>query len=175
MERRINSKIQLFKKQFKDDLCSRLKEMKTLDEISDSEINEFIGYIYDYDTLKLETEDFTKRKRVKNHVPLYERCCALKSNGKQCTRRKKDNEDFCGTHIKGSPHGIVENTNTNNDCLTKVDIWVEEIKGIQYYLDNDFIPNIISYLSIALDDVQIIINNDSTNSLSFCKIFEKEL
>lgn len=134
MERRINSKIQLFQKQFKDDLCSRLKEMKTLEEISDGEIDEFIGYIYDYDTLKLETEDFTKRKRVKNHVPLYERCCALKSNGKQCTRRKKDNEDFCGTHIKGIPHGKI-NGQPSNDKLKKVEVFTKEIQGITYYLD----------------------------------------
>ena len=30
---------------------------------------------------------------------------------------------------------MVENTDSESNCLQKVDIWVEEIKGIQYYLD----------------------------------------
>ena len=49
----------------------------------------------------------TERRRRKIVIESNERCCALRSNGSRCTRRKKDgNEKFCGTHIKGTPHGI---------------------------------------------------------------------
>ena len=42
----------------------------------------------------------------KKRVPSSERCCGLSANGQQCTRRKKEGQDkYCGTHIKGTPHG----------------------------------------------------------------------
>ena len=125
MEKRINNKIQSFQQDFKEQTCNKINSLmielfgkgfvdgRSVEALSPKfqlewysnegqikdKFNDIIRFIYDYDTLKMDPEDFTKRKRVKNHVPLYERCCALKSNGKQCTRRKKDNEEFCwNTH-----------------------------------------------------------------------------
>ena len=40
-------------------------------------------------------------------VPSSEKCQAKRSNGIQCTRRKKQDSCYCGTHIKGTPHGTV--------------------------------------------------------------------
>ena len=62
-------------------------------------------------------EDFIKRKRIKNIVPNYERCIAKRANGEQCTRRNKNGEQFCGTHIKGTPHGIIDINNTSKSFL----------------------------------------------------------
>ena len=62
---------------------------------------------------------------------------ALRANGEQCTRRKKDDEKFCGTHIKGIPHGEIKN---NGQCIPvqkKIQIWAEEINGIIRHLDKD--------------------------------------
>ena len=55
-----------------------------------------------------------KRKRVKNSVPFHERCKAKRANEAQCTRRRRDGSKFCGTHIKGTPHGeiVEEETDT---------------------------------------------------------------
>ena len=37
-----------------------------------------------------------------------EQCNGLRANGMRCTRRKKNgDEKFCGTHIKGTPHGTI--------------------------------------------------------------------
>ena len=48
------------------------------------------------------------KKRQKNIIKSGELCCGLRANGQRCTRRKKDgNEKFCGTHIKGTPHGTI--------------------------------------------------------------------
>ena len=45
-------------------------------------------------------------RRVWKIIPPGERCCGLRANGQQCTRRKKEGQDkYCGTHIKGTPHG----------------------------------------------------------------------
>ena len=46
--------------------------------------------------------------RVWKIIPPNERCCGIKANGQQCTRRKKEGQDkYCGTHIKGTPHGTL--------------------------------------------------------------------
>ena len=81
--------------------------------------------------------DFTKRKRVKNKIPLGDRCCAKRADGGQCTRRKKNDQDnYCGTHMKGTPHGTI-NVIVSDLVGVKKEVWVEEIGGIMYYLDNN--------------------------------------
>ena len=41
---------------------------------------------------------------------------------------------YCGTHEKNRPHGEIEEE--NNVEYKKVEVWVEEINGIIYYVDN---------------------------------------
>jgi hypothetical protein len=43
--------------------------------------------------------------------------------------------EYCGTHIKGTPHGIMENQEENVLNTTKIEVWAEDIKGIVYYID----------------------------------------
>lgn len=82
------------------------------------------------DLVKFKCE---KRKRNKHQIPLNERCLAKKSGGEQCTRRKKDGSNFCGTHIKGTPHGQTTDVSSN---LKKVNVYAEDIDGIIYYIDD---------------------------------------
>ena len=84
--------------------------------------------------MTLNKDDFMKRKRVKNVVPYFERCCAKRANGEQCTRRKKEECEYCGTHMKGTPHGLVEDEE-NKQTMQKIELWAQEIMGIVYYLD----------------------------------------
>lgn len=88
-----------------------------------------------YEKFKLCSDDLVKRKRVKNVVPLFDRCVAKRANGEQCTRRKKEGEGYCGTHTKGRPHGSVNETPENVATNKKVEVWIQEIKGIIYYVD----------------------------------------
>ena len=48
-----------------------------------------LQFIFDYQPLQFEKVDFQKRKRVKNVVPFFDRCRALRANGEQCTTTKK--------------------------------------------------------------------------------------
>ena len=57
-------------------------------------------------------------------------------NGTQCTRRKQGGTEFCGTHIKGNPHGIIEQSETATD-LKQIEVFQQEINGIVYYIDNE--------------------------------------
>ena len=108
MEKRLNKKTEMYVTTFKDNIREKAKQMAIL---SQPEVNNLIQYIYDYDRLSFTKEDFQKRKRVKNIVPIFDRCCAKKSSNEQCTRRKKDESEYCGTHMKGTPHGIIDTQN----------------------------------------------------------------
>ena len=108
--------------------------------------SEFLKFLYDTDSLQISKEDFQKRKRIKNIVPHNIRCCAKRANGEQCTRRKLDDEKFCGTHIKGTPHGEMAAVSNIQETTKKVEIWVEEMNGINYYIDDE--ENVYSHADI---------------------------
>ena len=132
MEKRINKKICDYISTFKSDIKEQTARLG-LSDIEDT--TKLLQYIYDYERFSLNKDDFIKRKRVKNVVPIFERCCAKRACEEQCTRKKKDGYEYCGTHIKGVPHGIVDMN--EKQSVKKIDVWAQNIKGIMYYLDND--------------------------------------
>lgn len=137
MERRLNKKIETYVTTFKDNIREKAVSLGLLhNDDKYSNLNKLMQYIYDYERLTLNKDDFVKRKRVKNVVPLCDRCCAKRATNEQCSRRKKDGSEYCGTHMKGTPHGIIDNTNEPKINTQKVDVWAQEIKGIVYYIDN---------------------------------------
>lgn len=135
MERRIAKKLETHQISFKNDIKEWV--VKHLSTVDNEDTRRLLTYVYDYPNLSLTKEDFQKRKRVKNTVPQFERCMAKRANSEQCTRRKKDGSCFCGTHIKGTPHGVVDDSNEQSQQVKKVEVWVQEIKGINYYIDSD--------------------------------------
>ena len=132
MEKRINTKTRTYLHTFKDDIKTFIMKSNHKQD----EINALLQFIYDYQPLEFTKTDFQKRKRVKNIVPYFERCCALRANNEQCTRRKKNDAKFCGTHIKGIPHGEI-NQVTQEATHTKKVVWAQDIKGIIYYIDRE--------------------------------------
>lgn len=132
MEKRINNKSRTFFQTFKEDIKDYILETN----ISKKNANSILQFVYDYQPLEFNKTDFQKRKRIKNVVPFYERCCALRANNEQCTRRRKGDAKFCGTHIKGTPHGEINKT-TSKPTHIKKTVQAVDIKGIIYYLDND--------------------------------------
>jgi len=134
MESRINNKFDSYVHEFKSSVIDIVKQQGMEQE----KMENIIQLVYDYDKFKLTKEDFTKRKRVKNTIPLHDRCCAKRASGEQCTRRKKEECDYCGTHEKGRPHGIVSKDGVDSTPQqTKREIWAQEIRGIVYYIDTD--------------------------------------
>ena len=137
MEKRINKKISNQFQLFKTKLIEQLKYNNiNINPSTPNNHYELITFIYNFPTIQITKEDLIKRKRVKNNVPLCYRCCALRANGEQCSRRKKENEKFCGTHIKGIPHGEVSNKPVK-PTHRKVQCWIQEIQGISYYIDEN--------------------------------------
>ena len=132
MERRLNKKAETYITTFKDGIRDKANQLGLCQDIKTTQLLQFI---YDYDRLLFLKEDFQKRKRVKNIVPFYQRCCAKRAVGEQCTRRKKEGSDYCGTHTKGTPHGIMESSDEPKLNTTKVEVWAQDIQGIVYYID----------------------------------------
>jgi hypothetical protein len=133
MEKRLNKKLESYITSLKEDFNNKASEIFGA---SNPHTSMFQQFVYDYDRLVYGKEDFQKRKRVKNIVPLNERCCAKRASNEQCTRRKKDDIEYCGTHMKGTPHGIVQTGDDTLKVMTqKVEVWAQDIKGIIYYID----------------------------------------
>ena len=129
---------------FKDNIRDKAT---SLGIIKNEELSSLFQYIYDYERLILSKEDFSKRKRVKNIVDFCERCCAKRATNEQCTRRKKEGIEYCGTHMKGTPHGIIDNQEDAKVTTQKVEVWAQDIQGIIYYMK---LSNIITILGITL-------------------------
>jgi hypothetical protein len=191
MERKISAKIDAYIIDLKDALSSKIRELGTAasaaaassatesggengsDHSSASTTIEQLckqltKFVYEYEKLKLTKEDFMKRKRVKNMVPIQQRCLAKRANGEQCTRKKKEGCDYCGTHTKGVPCSIMDDVNENGDSKLKsnqqsVNIWVQNIKGIEYFIDSS--QNVYKHEDVI---------NNSTNPRIIAKYSKSE-
>lgn len=129
MEKKIILKINSYQKQFRNDLQNIIN--------NSTDKNEILSYLHNYKNIELTNEDFKRRKRIKNVIPDYCRCIAKKGNGTRCTRKKKGELDFCGTHEKATPYGFIDNNEELKQTVNKIDIWYQEIKGIYYYIDKN--------------------------------------
>lgn len=132
MEKRIHKKIEEYTKTLQITYDTYLE---SFNDISSSDKLKLSQFLVQYPSFNLTKEDFQRRKRVKNIVPFHDRCCAKRANGERCTRRKKDTFDFCGTHSKGQPHGVINEEPPKEEFKTLV-VRAQDIKGIIYYLDD---------------------------------------
>ena len=146
MEKRLNNKIDEYITTFKDDIKNKMVDLGLTE---DNNSHSLIQYVYNYEKFQIVKDDFTKRKRTKNMISYFDRCSAKRSNGEQCTRKKKDGCEYCGTHVKGIPHGIVEendstiddnsksSSSSSSQITHKIEVWVQDIQGIMYYIDKN--------------------------------------
>ena len=133
MEKRINKKFENYITTLKEKIREKSIELG----MNDEKMNDLIQYIYNYERMTLNKDDFMKRKRVKNVVPFFDRCSAKKSSNEQCTRRRKEEQEFCGTHQEKRPHGVISSQGECKPCTQKIEVWAQDIKGIIYHLDKN--------------------------------------
>jgi hypothetical protein len=134
MEKRLNKKVDSYITGFKEQIHEKTLQIGL---IKNEQVNQLLQYIYDYERLSFAKEDFQKRKRIKNFVPIFDRCCAKRATSEQCTRRKKDGSEYCGTHMKGTPHGIVDLHCESVSSTQKIEVCAQDIQGIIYYIDKN--------------------------------------
>lgn len=130
MEKKLNLKSEQYITQFKDSIREKAIELNFQDK---EKINDLIEFVYEYQRLVYTKDDLSKRKRVKNCIPNENRCCAKRANNEQCTRKRKDGCEFCGTHAKGAPHGLAEDENVINTM--PIDVIARNVMGLVYYID----------------------------------------
>jgi hypothetical protein len=131
MDTGVQSDVFQYIEKLKSDLITNFRDNKEIITF----IENYPNYIF------TKNEISVKKKRIKNPIPLCEKCIAKRANGEQCSRRKKGNSDFCGTHIKGCPHGVIASTedsiaDNSNIIKKQIEVWLEDINGIMYWIND---------------------------------------
>lgn len=129
MEKKLQQKVDDYVHAFMGGLESQFDKIN----IPESEKAALLEYMKSYEKINIEKDDLVKRKRSHVSIPGTSRCISKRSDGEQCSRRKKDGCDHCGTHSKGSPYGTFNEETVS--VMTKISVWAQEIGGILYYID----------------------------------------
>lgn len=90
------------------------------------------------DNMSINLDILQKRKRKKNkQLALNELCMARKADNAQCTRRRKDDSEYCGKHCNNLKFGRIDDEDkySNNEDFIKCS--PEEISGKEYLVDNN--------------------------------------
>ena len=133
-ENKLNASI----KQHFDDFKNQLREQLGIQSLPPG----IMDFVDSYEFPVLIEEDYSKKRRVKNPIPFHEKCIAKAANGDQCSRRKKKGSEFCGTHNKARPHGIItppqaKGENEGENVVKKeIEVWLEDINGIMYWIND---------------------------------------
>ena len=128
-------------------------------------INDLLEFVYDFERMSLSKDDLIKRKRIKNSIPLLNRCNAKRASGEQCTRRRKEGNEFCGTHSKGTPNGFMQMNECGDCSLQKMEVFAEDIHGIIYYIDKYNNVYRTEDILSAKENPQIIAKCKKTNGI----------
>ena len=127
--------------------------------------------------------DDTKTKRKRKLIPKDDCCVGRKQFGDQCTRRKKDNSEFCGSHMKSLPYGRIDDS---QDFLCKIkgkrgrkkkNIYQNNNDYIETWVDNDLKTD-KEYLIDKNDNVYFegnLVGKKNRNTLQIERIQDDEL
>jgi hypothetical protein len=181
MEKRITRKVEDYLSSFKQDIKKLMIDYH-LHESDNGKL--LLQSILDKPNLSFTPEDFIKRQRAKNTVNTLERCSAKRANGELCSRKKKKNSIFCGTHCKGTPYGSIDNpdnlpttyqdssepSTNHTPPQQKINIFTIEIEGIIYYIDDNNNAYSMEDILLNKNNPQIIgtvyRDNDTTQIIS---------
>ena len=138
----------------KAEILSHLDEiiLKVQSEPIAEELTIFRRFIVD---AKIDTVE--KKSRIKNAIDPGTQCKALRADGERCSRKKK-NKDYCGTHIKGRPHG--EYNITEPEKHKSIQVFSVDINGIVYWVDDNY---------NVYDTIAIMENKPNPKIINMCE------
>lgn len=109
---------------------------------------------YNIDILNIGAK-FGVKKRNRRILPYNKQCMGRKLDSKQCTRGRKDNTEFCKSHLNKLPFGRIDDVDfcakepskrgrkrKNNilNCNKYIVTHIEDIEGSNYLVDdNNFV------------------------------------
>lgn len=160
MDKRLNRQLETYISNFKNSIKTKVVDLK----INPNDASALMAHVFEYERLVFSKEDVSKRKRIKNSIPQTNRCHAKRATCEQCTRKQKEGHLFCGTHVKGTPHGIISTEETEAYQI-KSEVFAEEIYGIVYYLDK--YGHIFSTEDVLnnMENPRVIANYELTNGV----------
>ena len=112
---------------YKEKIYNILKE-----ELRDNNLDRLYSKI---EQISLNLDTYKKKQRMKNVVNSGDRCLAKRADGLQCSRKKKNGCCYCGTHIKGCPHGKYNKEEISESKTISVSAL--DIGGIVYFIDDN--------------------------------------
>ena len=98
--------------------------------LSDEDMKSIISKVKEGE--EVDISKYKKRSRARSAINEKKQCRAKRADGKQCSRSRKDGKDYCGTHIKGCPHGRYK---TKEEDKEELKLSLIEYKGIVYHID----------------------------------------
>ena len=136
MEKKLKLKVDTYFTEFKQNIQSFIEtnDFSITDNKGVDCKSQVLQHIFDIESIEILEADFIKRKRTKNKITDYDRCCALKSDETRCSRKRKDGE-FCGTHMKGRMYGTVLQEDAIKEKM--VTVYLEEITGVHKFIDHE--------------------------------------
>ena len=132
MEILANKRVDEYIVKFKNEIKEKIT---ILDFIQEKEkISELLEFVYEYTKIQFEKEEFIEKKKTKSYIVApCNRCLAKRTDGEQCTRKKKKTSEFCGTHSKTNITSRQDSILSTNK--QKMEIYAEDIQGIIYHID----------------------------------------
>jgi hypothetical protein len=125
---------------FKEDILKFISNNEILIKNNDEDItNVFVEYIKNYEIRYAGNAKEPSVNPALSNITNDDICIAKISQGVRCSRKHKKGNVYCGTHIKRHPAGVFEETvkPIRVKMEKKVDIWVQLIRGINYYIDEN--------------------------------------
>jgi len=154
MELHINRVLDDYIVKFKNDIKTKMVDLdivrpvenEATDNVNLEKMRELMEYVFEYPKLVLTKKDLVISKKkpsaptdVKRDgepdglpFPAHMQCTAKRSDGIQCTRKKKKNCEFCGTHAKLE---ATQKRSSSTEPTQKMEVSAEDIHGIIYYID----------------------------------------
>jgi hypothetical protein len=141
MDKKFEEYIVEFKTQIRNKIIAL-----SFEERENEKVKDLIEFVFEYKRFEVQEE-----RKNNNIVRQGERCIGIRTNGRPCSRRRKKNSQYCGTHTQ--PLDTTENTQDCDDghdvdddshhlkvsksSITNIDLNAEEVQGIVYYIDKD--------------------------------------
>ena len=125
---------------FKEDILKFISNNQYLIKNKEEDItNIFIKYIKNYSIGDVIVAKDPIANSTLSDITNSDICIAKISQGIRCSRKHKKGNVYCGTHIKRQPTGVFEEVvrPVRVKMEKKVDIWVQLIRGINYYIDEN--------------------------------------
>ena len=144
----LNKSVETYLVQFKHEIQLKLNVLELIRSDSSEEertkMREFMEFVFEYPKLALSKPDagaysMTKTKETttsSEHIETEPYCIAKRSDGIQCTRKKKKNCEYCGTHAKIEQLQSERNQSTPL-TIQKMEVNAVVIHGIIYYIDTN--------------------------------------